>query len=151
MICDIDASHNPNATTPMAIQLLRRIDWVADCCIFCFMPNVEVWHRLQAAPLRLWVKCCSYLNHSNSERVGGCPGPLCSAIIFFDWSHIPLPKPSFISSFFDLSFRLQEIILWGLRGQKEVNRKSKEVQCAQNNCPTNFVCLVHVRRSEMGH
>lgn len=40
--------------------------------------NVEAWHRLLGAPHRLWVKGCSYVNHSNSERVGGCPVLPCS-------------------------------------------------------------------------
>ena len=53
---------------------------------FISSPNVEVWHHLQAAPLRLWVKGCSYGNYSNSVRVGGCPAPPCSARFLFSRS-----------------------------------------------------------------
>lgn len=41
------------------------------------LPNVEVWHRLPEARLRQQVKGCGYVDHSNSERVGGCPAPSC--------------------------------------------------------------------------
>ena len=37
----------------------------------------KVWHRLPGAHLRQQVKGCSYGNHSNSRRVGGCPAPSC--------------------------------------------------------------------------
>ena len=40
----------------------------------------KVWHRLPAARLRLRVKGCSYGDHSDSERVAGCPAS-CSACV----------------------------------------------------------------------
>ena len=39
----------------------------------------KVWHRLPAARPRLRDKACRYGNHSDSERVAGCPAPPCSA------------------------------------------------------------------------
>ena len=39
--------------------------------------NVEVWHRLQGAPLRNRVKVCSKEGHFDSARVAGCPPQYC--------------------------------------------------------------------------
>ena len=56
----------------------RLISW---CVETGLLPNVEVWHRLPAAPLRNRVKGCNQEGHSDSGRVAGCPPPPCSHLV----------------------------------------------------------------------
>jgi hypothetical protein len=44
----------------------------------------EVWHRLPATRLRLRIAGCSYGNHSDLERVAGCPAPPYSLSALFE-------------------------------------------------------------------
>jgi hypothetical protein len=60
-------------------------------------PNVEVWHRLQGAPLRPTITGSTDGDRSDTERVAGCPPPVLLdgwPISLFRYFQVAINKPT---------------------------------------------------------